>query len=716
MKRQFIKQNKSLVREFSYDSPAVLMRKRFTAGAGCRAGLSVCGLGYGYYYINGKEASPDLFTAAVSDYNKTLWYNTYDVSALLKEGENVICAVLGNGYYNENFNTPWEHNKVPWRDMPKLALELNFGGKILRADESWKCKADGGTYFNQLRSGEYFDARKYEENWNALKYDDSAWDNAVIDENPPQGEFCECPCEPIRECAGYPAIAVLKNGGKYVFDIGQNISGYAQVKVNLPAGTELTLRYAEELDCDRGLRMNGIDTFQLAVNQPPFQTDKIICGGKPLVWKPKFTYHGFRYVEIEGLPNLPPLETVTGVFVHNDVKRTGSFKCSDDLLNKIYQCGVMASLSNMHYVLTDCPTREKLGWMNDAAASCGQLCFNFGLENFLTKWSADMRDAMKPDGSMPGIVPSPGWGFNCGPVCDNMLFEAPVRLYQYYGNKNALKECLPYMERYLKEFDAGLKENRLKFWLSDWTGAGNFMNEDVDFINRSFLIRFYGIVSQAYEILGGDGKFYDKRFAELKESFAKDFIAEGGRCKIEEQTAIAILICNGLGDAKILGSQLVENIDRKHAGHQHTGMVGIQYLYDALCKTGSAGYVHRILTASAPSVGAWIKQGATTLWETWDDGGQTHSHNHHMYSACLEWFHKYVLGIKTHAGAVVKIEPEFVAGLDYAEGHFDSKSGRIAVSWMREERGIALNITNGCASPVLFRDKPLKKGENKLFI
>lgn len=714
MKKQFIKQNAPFDRNASA-SPAIRFRRTFFLPEHpVRARLSVCGLGYGYYYINGKSVTSDLFTAATSDYDKTLWYNMYDVTPLLQAGESAVCAILGNGFFNENFPTPWRHNEAPWRDAPKLALELDIDGRIVGVNELWKCKPDPGMYYNQLRSGEYFDATMYEENWNTLGYDDSDWAPAAIDETPPKGKMRLCRAEPIRALAEYPTVSVLKNGRKHVFDIGQNIAGYARIRVCQPSGTELILRYAEEIDGDNNLKLNNLDLFQR--DAAPFQTDRLICRDGETVWHPRFTYKGFRYVEIEGLTVPPSPDMVTGIFCHNDVRRTADFVCSDELLNKIYACGIMSSFSNMYYVLTDCPTREKLGWTNDAQASCEQLCYNFGLEKFFEKWARDLRDAMQPDGSMPGIVPTPGTCFGHGPVCDGLLFELPDRLYQFYGNKRVLKACLPYMERYLVWLERALDEGAA-FSLADWTGTKNYMTDDTEFINRAHLIKFYAILARGLAAVGRDNAAAVNRLREEKEAFARKYIGADGRCTIDEQTAISVLICLELGDPYVLGMQLTENIDKKYGGHQHTGMVGIQYLYDALSRIGRSEYVYKILTAGEPSVGEWIRRGATTLWEMWNEDTHTFSKNHHMYSACLAWFHKYVLGIKVEAGCVREVEPLFVQGLDFAHGYFRGRNGRVSVSWQRDKGGITLRITpEGGRMDVAFRGRRLKRGENIFYL
>jgi len=347
---------------------APMFRKRFTVTEPIQtATVHVCGLGYAYYYLNGQPISPDLFTAPVSDYTKTLWYNSYDVSGKLRQGENIFAVICGNGFYNEYFQSAWEQNLAPWRDNPKFILVLEINGKAaLCTDDTWLCSPASATIYNQLRSGEHFDARLYDPAWNTYAFDDNGWKQAKVDSKRPTGEFRLCSCEPIREDRVYPAKTMTKmDENRYIFDIGQNISGYVRLKVDQPAGDELVIRYAERLD-DKG----EMDYCKMQDYYPEsvVQRDKVICSGKPLTWSPQFTYHGFRFIEVTGLKN-PALDMVSGVFVHQMVDKKSSFSCSDAFLNELFRAGQMSTLANMFYMPTDCPTREKMGWCNDVQAS-----------------------------------------------------------------------------------------------------------------------------------------------------------------------------------------------------------------------------------------------------------------------------------------------------------------------------------------------------------
>ncbi len=650
MKKIFIK-NPSVKMQYGdpFFSPAVRLRRKFSVEKKERAVLSVCGLGYGYYYLNGKPVSGDLLTAPVSDYSKTLWVNTYDVTHLLKEGENVLCIHLGNGYYNENLKTAWEHNAAHWRDVPKVCLQLRCGELMLTADTNFKTSVDKATYYNQLHVGEFYDANE-EEQWLLPAFDDSGWENAVVDENPPQGALRVCTAPPILEFESYPCVAILQNDKGYVLDFGQNFSGYLRIKVSEPKGTLLTIEHAEQIDENNRLKLNDLDLFY-----KPFQIDKITCSGKAFTWSPRFTYHGFRYVQISGLNDPPKKEDVQGVFVHQAIERKSSFECAYPLLNQIYNAGLMSSWSNMHYVLTDCPTREKLGWTNDAAASCEQLFYNFEMNEFMKKWGQDICDAVEKDGSTYGIIPSHGWGHDLGPVTDAFMYKMPYYHYLHYRDKSILELMLPACLRNLR-YAIEQFENRRAYWLGDWTGFDS-LPTPTELIFAIYLIEFMDkvefMLSQMGQTLSGDFPGYREKYKALVEGkYIRDGIST-----VEEQTAICMLICHNFGDRERMAEQLERVIIEKDSAHLHVGMVGIQYVFEALSKVGKQDLLLEMLSQpTAPSFQTWFDEGATTLYENFTDG-HTNSKNHHMFSAVLAWIIKYVLGVQLQENGEIKIAP-----------------------------------------------------------
>jgi len=718
-KINFIKADMPFVREYDREkSPCVMFRKKFEIDDFKSAKVYVCGLGYGYYYINGKKITEDLFTAPVSDYNKTLWYNSYDVTEFLQKGENIFTVICGNGFYNEAIKTSWDHYNALWRDNPKFILNLEVDGETaLVSNATWKCTADTPVVFNQLRSGEHFDSRLYDPKFNQLDFDDSSWGYAIIDNTPPKGSLRECLCEPIRECAEYKTIDIVQTEAKrYVFDIGQNISGYIRLKIkpeNGKSGDKLIIKYSETVNDDYNLQYNGM-TSGYFYPESEFMTDKFICNGEDFIWSPMFVYHGFRYIEITGIKN-PDYDTVTGIFVHQDIKTISDFECSNESLNKLFKIGRMATYSNLFYMPTDCPTREKLGWANDAQASAEQMLTNFDIVNLFKKWNIDILDSMREDGSVPGIIPTGGWGYQWGngPVSEGILFEVPYRIYWHTGDKSLLIQSLPYFERYF-EFLESRKESDglIDFGLDDWA-CPEATKTPRKLINQVLLIKFLRIANMAAHF-AGDKDLSEKYLAEANNAvklFFDNYMNSDGTCKINEQTAVAMTILGVCAPSEPLKNQL-KNLVENRDFHHNCGMVGLPHLYRALNACGLAEYAYKIITAKGyPSYTRWLDCGATTLWETWQP---SNSKNHHMYSDFMSWIMKTLVGINIVEAGYEKVEinPEFISELEFCRGHIDSPKGKIEVDWNRIDDKIILEVTVPEKVIAVYNEKQLNAGKN----
>jgi len=682
------------------DDPAPLFRRRFTLKEIPKATLNVCALGIGYCYINGRPVSGDLFTAPFSDYTKTLWYTSYDVTDLLHEGENVICMICGNGYYNESFKTPWNFNEAVWRDQPKFALSLIADKTdLLENAAPWRFSLNSPVRFHHLRSGETFDARLYNEEWTAVDFNDSAWQYAVQDDAPPAGTFRRCPCEPIREDRLYPARSYIQTGkDKYVFDIGQNISGYIRLKIRQNAGDVITIRYAEQLNADNSLNLNKMEK---AYPESPFQTDCFICDGREHIWSPRFAYHGFQYLEIEGLKS-PSLDMVSGVFVHQDIKTRSTFECSDETLNRLFYMGQISTYSNLFYMPTDCPTREKLGWMNDAQSSAEQMLTDFEVERVFEKWLQDIFDAMRTDGALPGIVPTAGWGFHWGngPVSDGALFEIPYRIYLHTGRTDLLRRALPWFEKYLSylKTQENPVDGQLYIGLDDWARPnqrdGN--GTPVQLVNSVLRIKFLRIAALAARLAGETEKaaLLHTESVERTETYKHQWLNADGSCKSDFMSAAALTVYHNLYDRlEPLAAQLKEQIER-HSFHHNCGMVGLRALYMALNRCHLEEYAYRIITAEGrPSYGEWLSLGANTLWEKWND---KESKNHHMYSDFMSWLIKTPGGIDHAEGGEgftrIKIAPCYLSALDFCRASQNTINGEVLVEWKRISDTVALSF------------------------
>lgn len=712
---KFMKPDVSFVREYTGRESAPAFRRAFylTELDTRDAVLRVCGLGVGRFWINGKSVTEDLFIAPVSDYNKTLWVNEYNVGNFLQYGKNVIAIQLGNGFYNESFVTPWKLNEAAWRDLPKVIAELFIGGKsVVASGNKFRCKPETSTVFNQWRIGETYDAR-LEDGFEQVAYDASEWSFAKTDECPPTGIFRRADCEPVRECEELSVVSIKENPNGWVLDFGKNSSGYVVMECDEPDGTEITLRHAEEVDSYNMLKLNGLN---ILYPQVPFQTDRVICNGKRFVWKPKFVYHGFRYVEVSGMKKKPDPDRFKAVFVHQDVKKRSDFSCSDERIDWIYKAGIRASYSNMFYTLTDCPTREKYGWMNDAQASAEQLCLNFDMRRFFRKWMTDIADTMREDGDLSAVVPTGGYGYGHGPVADGALFEIPYRVYQMYGDEGLLCQYIPYFKKYLDFLEKKI-ERKEEIVLGDWDGLKSLPTSKA-LLGLLYLYRFTRITALALGLNAEeqDKDLFEKKAESYKKQISESFFNDIGDCTENTQTALSFLITEGFHSehGRIVGQflELMEKCEYKI----DCGMVGMQYLFRALSLIGRTDLAFRVAVSNGPkSYMNWRNQGATTLWETWQNQ-YTDSKNHHMFSGIIGWFITDLAGYRFRGAGRVELCPVFVPQLENCRAKVQLDCGVSEVIWRRVQNQTVCTVYSPRSANICFYGIACKSGKNEFHV
>ncbi len=687
---------------YTTHDPAPIFKKKFAfSGEVLRAEIAVCALGLGYVYLNANPITVDLFIAPVSDYRKTLWYNQYDVTSLLKEGENEITVILGNGFYNESLKTGWDFDTADWRDNPKLLLECVIKTacneiKVV-SDESWKCsKEDSPILFNQLRSGETYDCRIGE---GFLTADSTHWQDAVFSAQIPTGVLRRCKCQPIREFENLAPIKVFQNAlGRTVYDFGQNQSGYARITLQGVAGQQVILRHAERIFEDGTLDCNGMDGFPF-YQGPQFQTNRIILSGEKDTVKPRFTYHGFRYIEIEGA-TAEQIQSIHSIFVHQAVAKAGALDCSNDTINRIYRCSEFSVWSNLFYTLTDCPTREKLGWVNDAIASIEQLYLNYDIHDFFTKWLQDILDGQTPAGEIPSIIPTWGWGLeettSCiGPLCSNIIGELPIAMYEQTGDLAPLKAAYPAMLRLVDWLQGKINDDGMfSYGLGDWAGPFHYKHPPapLQYVTTAQVIRLLSIVERTAVLLGQPNQQIHNQYNNLYDTFFKTYYdKQADRCNVDSQSAVAMMINlkeNGVTPG--LKEQLRQCVLAKECHHE-CGMVTMPHLYTALDKCDLNDLAYSIVNAEGtPSYKEWLADGATTLYEMWNT---EKSNNHHMNSCVVAWFFKALLGIHRATESIGKKElilhPYFPEDMDFCKGHIPTA----AVHWVKEDDGVSYTVS-----------------------
>jgi alpha-L-rhamnosidase len=384
-----------------------------------------------------------------TEYDKQALYVIHDVTDQLVTGANAIGVWLGGGWFDMPTKDVWGWHKARWRGAPRalvrLLVELEDGKTMdVVSDPDWRVTDQGPIIFNSVRSGETFDARRELRGWATAGFEASQWKHADI-LKAPGGRLARQNLEPIKVIRSLPVREITEPApGVHVFHFGQNFAGWVRLKVSGPAGTRVQLRYGEALAGGR-LNTGNIATY----THGRFQTDEYILKGDGVEeWSPRFCYHGFRYVEVTGLPGQPTKETLEGQVVHSAVEQAGSFTCSDERINRIHDACVWTLTSNIHSIPQDCPHREKLGWMADGLAAAGQAVYNFDMERFYAKWIADMRAAQFPQtGNVSPIVPDAGWSYPYFDPCwSGASVILPWRMYLHYGDRRFLSENFAMMK------------------------------------------------------------------------------------------------------------------------------------------------------------------------------------------------------------------------------------------------------------------------------
>ena len=582
--------------------------------------LQVIGLGIGMYYLNGIKITDNILLTPTSDYSKSLYYEEYDVTKLIKQGKNVIAIELGNGFYNESLKTVWNFDKAPWRGEKCLYLKLKSDNHlILKSDERFKVSYSPYILYNELRSGEIFDQRKYIEFF-LNDFDDSNWSNAKIVENPPKGKIRKNICPPIKEFEKYSPVKISKSKKGFIFDFGKNMSGYVLSKINVKADKEIVFQYAEDIFENGELNLHNLNCYQ---NGEPFQTDKVITDGSIFYYKPKFTYHGFRYVEVLGIcdPNEVELEAI---FTHQDINFYKPKNISNLDYQKIFDAGINSILSNTYYGFTDCPTREKLNWLNDLSASLPVIMKYFDSQDILKKVYQDIIDAQNENGNIPGIAPSPNWGYEFGPLCGALVITLPYLYYKQYGDRTLFDKNITAIKKYYRFAKKNI--NKDYFVLGDWTGATNHYKTPAIFVFETYMYLFDKILSE----MEGSYKYQKDLAFRAKQLTSYEIVG---------QTIPSVLLVLGLGDKKknleVLTNDIISN-----DYHFDVGMFGFQYLFKALQENNLEDMISKIvLNKKAPSFKVWIDNGATTLYETFDETW-TLSMNHHMFSNVILFLNK----------------------------------------------------------------------------
>ncbi len=685
--------------------PAPLLRKSFNLKSNVkRARAYVCGLGYYELFLNGSKVGDHMLDPGYTNYDKRTLYVTYDVTKQLKSGENAIGAILGSGWYDCHTPAEWHFDRAPWRGIPKLLAQLEVeyddgSREVIATDNSWK-RSTGAITYDSIYGGENYDARLEKNGWDTAGYDDSQW-RAVNVMEAPKGILAAQEMPPIRIMQTIKPVKLTEpKPGVFVFDLGQNFAGVPELSVNGPAGTTVIMRCGERLHPDGTLDADDIGTFvKRHGTWQQFQEDHYtLKGGGTETWHPRFTYHGFQYVEVTGFPGQPTLDNLRGLVMHTDVQPVGSFECSNDLLNKIATCAKWSYLSNLMSIPTDCPHREKNGWTGDAHLACEQALYTFNSASVYKKWINDMQDAMHDNGDLPGIVPTGEWGYTLGPAWDSALLLIPTYLNEYDGDTRILTSHYAAMKKYVDFLSSRTNDHIVHGApLGDWAPFHDKTN--TDYVTTAYYLQDAQIVSRIAKMLGNDADA--KKYADLAEQISAAlnktfFDPKTGNYAEGTQTAQACALVFGFApklEREHVFDNLVKAVEKRNK-HLDTGILGAKWVMQALLDHGRADIGYKIATQTdLPSWGNWIKQGATTLWENWDGSA---SRIHIMYGDVVAWFYKALAGIQADPASPgfehFFLRPNVVGDLTDVKAHHQTMHGTIAVEWKRDGDKLRLEL------------------------
>lgn len=675
------------------------LRKGFRLeGRIARARLYVTALGYYEVRLNGRKVGENVLDPAWTDYPKRVLYSTYDVTRLLQSGENAMGVMLGGGW--ATLGTGVLGGK-PYYPQPALLLQLNIelagGGHIsVASDDSWK-SGRGPIVADSVYDGEVYDARLETPGWDLAGFDDSLWATATVVPGW-NGVLNAQMMPPIHVVDSLvPAKLLNPKPGVYVYDVGQTISGWAQLRVRGPRGASVTLRFSETVYPD-----GMIDTRNL--REAKQRDIYVLPGNGEEVYEPRFTYHGFRYIEVTGFPGAPGLHSLRARVVHTSVRAIGSFSASKPILNEIQRLIGWTQLNNLLSIPTDCNQRdEREGWMGDAQLSAEEAMMNFDMAAFYTNFVRDMRDAQGTDGSLPETVPEkfghrpadPSWGTAYPLICWYM--------WQQYGDRRILEENYDGLKKYVEFLRNRAPGDVLRFnFNGDWIATVETPGE---VISDAYYYYDVTVLQNIAQTLGkaADAQAYLQLAHRIKEAFNRNFYdAKTASYGGGTQTANAMALFLGLVPEEERGNvsfYLERDLLDHHNNHLTTGIIGTKYLMPALSDTGRSDMAYNLAVQTTyPSWGFMIANGATTVWELWQDKNRAamNSHDHPALGSVGAWFYRALGGIDMEPGTEgyrhLRIAPQMVEDLRWVSARVDTIRGPISSSWTHADGKTTLEV------------------------
>lgn len=722
--------------EWEENAPLPYFRKVFdiseNSAKPVRAVVYFSGLGCSDLYINGRLADATrILDPAQTNYEQYALYSTFDVTSFLQKNENCIGVMLGDGWYNQG--VVWGPGFSYGKPLFILQMEVLYDDgsrQIVGSDETWRW-SPGPVLKSNIYAGEVYDAGKEIKGWAEAGLDDSRWKNAKLATGVVPPELRPQMVEPIRMKQEIAPVDIRQtDGGKWIFDFGVNVAAIPQISVSQPAGTRLTMRMGEILGNDGNInyKSTGVEATHV------IQTDEYICKGSGIeIWSPRFTYHGFRYLELSGNVGAPDKSWIKAVTVYTDAAPRGEFECSEPQINRLHEMAVRTMLGNTHGLPTDCPHRERCGWLGDAHAVAPFENCNYDLNNFWVKYLEDIRSSaavslkntlhhelynsifyfadkasgipfmISPGRRLCGVA-SPDWG--------TAIVQLPWFTYLYFGNEKALKDYYPSMKQWV-DYIATLTENHIvPYGLGDWCPPEGNSTIDCPIPFSSTAFHYYdaSILSQTAAILGkkDDAAYY----AQLKEEIGKALIDkyyDAANKTFGSQTADAMALDFGIApekDRKAVSNSIVVNMQEKYDNFFHVGIFGLGRIGAALSRYGNSEAAWKAFTKKGENSFEWMwaDADATTLWEILPVSTLSKevclkgsSLNHPMQAVYDNWFYEDVAGIRPDvSGAgykVTRFEPTLIGQLESARASINTPYGKTVSDWSDKNGKITWNIT-----------------------
>lgn len=674
--------------------------------------------------INGKKIGNHRMDPMYTRFDRRTLYVTYDVTNEINQGKNAIGVLLGNGWYNHQSTAVWDFDRAPWRNRPTFCLDVRItyeDGTVetIKSGKDWKT-ALSPIVFNSIYTAEHYDARMEKPGWNTANFDDKDWKDVIYRTAPSKNIVAQA-LHPIRNVEEIATKMIKKiNDTTYLFDLGRNISGVSKITINGPVGTIVKLKHGERLYPNGRLDISNIDAhYRPTDNTDPFQTDILILNGKGTQsFMPHFNYKGFQYVEVTtSRPINLKKEDLIGYFMHSDVPVSGGVKSSEAIINKIYFATNNSYLSNLFGYPTDCPQREKNGWTGDAQIAIETGLYGFDGITIYEKWLADHRDEQQPNGVLPSIIPTDGWGYEWGngPDWTSTIAIIPWNIYLFYGDKKLLADCYENIRKYVNHIDETYPTGLTSWGLGDWIPVKS--KSPVELTSTCYYYADVVILAKAAKILGknDDYKKYIALAKKIKDAFnAKYLNKEKGIYASGLQTEMSVPLYWKIVPEEsiaLVAGNLAKRVEAD-GFHLDVGLLGTKAILNALSENGYSNIAYKIATQKTyPSWGWWMENGATTLYENWPiDAKSDISMNHIMFGEIGAWLYKSPGGIKPDEQQPgfkhIILDPHIMEGLDSFEASHIGPYGKIVSAWKKIDKDIRYDITIPANSTASFNVPP----------